>query len=66
MFHKEGHYIIIVSFIITAMINLLSRSFIDNNTLIYSIGIVTIIILVLILESYYLKFDSETFSCYTT
>jgi len=32
------------------MINLLSRSFIDNNTLIYSIGIVTIIILVLILQ----------------
>ena len=50
MFHKEGHYIITVSFIITAMINLLSRSFIDNNTLIYSIGIVTIIFLVLILQ----------------
>jgi phosphatidylserine decarboxylase len=50
MFHKEGHYIITVSFIITAMINLLSRSFIDNNTLIYSIGIVTITILVLILQ----------------
>jgi phosphatidylserine decarboxylase len=50
MFHKEGHYIITASFIITAMINLLSRSFIDNNTLIYSIGIVTIIILVLILQ----------------
>ena len=32
------------------MINLLSRSFIDNNTLIYSIGIVTIIILILILQ----------------
>ena len=50
MFHKEGHYIITVSFIITAMINLLSKSFIDNNTLIYSIGIVTITILVLILQ----------------
>ena len=50
MFHKEGHYIITVSFIITAMINLLSRSFIDNNTLIYSIGILTIIILILILQ----------------
>ena len=50
MFHKEGHYIITVSFIITAMINLLSRSFIDNITLIYSIGIVTITILVLILQ----------------
>jgi len=50
MFHKEGHYIITVSFIITAMINLLSRSFIDNNILIYSIGIVTITILVLILQ----------------
>ena len=50
MFHKEGHYIITVSFIITVMINLLSRSFIDNNTLIYSIGIVTITILVLILQ----------------
>jgi phosphatidylserine decarboxylase len=32
------------------MINLLSASFIDNNTLIYSIGIVTIIILILILQ----------------
>ena len=50
MFHKEGHYIITVSFIITAIINLLSRSFIDNNTLIYLIGIVTITILVLILQ----------------
>lgn len=50
MFHKEGHYIITVSFIITVLINLLSRSFIDNNTLIYSIGIVTIIILILILQ----------------
>ena len=50
MFHKEGHYIITVSFIITAMINLLLRSFIDNNTLIYLIGIVTIIILILILQ----------------
>ena len=50
MFHKEGHYIITVSFIITVLINLLSRSFIDNNTLIYSIGIVTITILVLILQ----------------
>ena len=50
MFHKEGHYIIAVSFIITAIINLLSRSFIDNNTLIYLIGIVTIIILILILQ----------------
>ena len=50
MFHKEGHYIITVSFIITSMINLISRSFIDNNTLIYSIGIVTIIILILILQ----------------
>ena len=50
MFHKEGHYIITVSFIITAIINLLSRSFINNNTLIYLIGIVTIIILILILQ----------------
>ena len=50
MFHKEGHYIITVSFIITAMVNLISRSFIDNNKLIYSIGIVTIIILILILQ----------------
>ena len=50
MFHKEGHYIITVSFIITAMINLLSRSFIEKNTLIYLIGIVTIIILILILQ----------------
>jgi phosphatidylserine decarboxylase len=50
MFHKEGHTIIIVSFIIIALINLLSTNFIDNEFVIMSIGIVTIVILVLILQ----------------
>ena len=50
MFHKEGHTIITVSFIIIALINLLSTNFIDNELVTTSIGIITIIILVLILQ----------------
>tara|TARA_B110000003_G_scaffold108584_1_gene111107 strand:- start:201 stop:851 length:651 start_codon:yes stop_codon:yes gene_type:complete len=50
MFHKEGHTIITVSFIIITLINLLSTNFIDNEFVIMSIGIVTIVILVLILQ----------------
>ena len=50
MFHKEGHNIIAVSFITIAIINLISRNFIENSTLNYFIGIITIIILVLILQ----------------
>jgi len=50
MFHKEGHNIIAVSFITIAIINLISRNFIENSTLNYFIGIITIIIFVLILQ----------------
>jgi phosphatidylserine decarboxylase len=50
MFHKEGHNIISVSFITIAIINLISRNFIENSTLNYFIGIITIIIFVLILQ----------------
>lgn len=50
MFHKEGYTIITVSFIIIALINILSTNYIDNEFVIKSIGIVTIIILVLILQ----------------
>ena len=50
MFHKEGYTIITVSFIIIALINILSTNYIDNEFVIKSIGIVTIITLVLILQ----------------
>lgn len=50
MFHKEGYTIITISFIIIAIINLLSANFIDNEIITKSIGIITIIILILILQ----------------
>ena len=50
MFHKEGHNIIAISFILIALVNVISRNFIDNSTINYTIGIVTIVILVLILQ----------------
>ena len=50
MFHKEGHNIIVISFILIALINVISRNFIDNSTINYSVGIITIVILVLILQ----------------
>jgi len=50
MFHKEGHNIIAISFILIALINVISRNFIDNSTINYTIGIITIVILVLILQ----------------
>jgi phosphatidylserine decarboxylase len=50
MFHKEGHNIIAISFILIALINVISRNFIDNSTINYNIGIITIVILVLILQ----------------
>ena len=50
MFHKEGHNIIIVSFIIIALINLISRNFIGNTTIDYTVGVISILILVLILQ----------------
>ena len=50
MFHKEGHNIIAISFILIALVNVISRNFIDNSTINYSIGIITIVILVLILQ----------------
>ena len=50
MFHKEGYTIITISFIIIAIINLLSANFIDNEIITKSIGVITIIILILILQ----------------
>ena len=50
MFHKEGHNIIAISFILIALVNVISRNFIDNSTINYTIGIITIGILVLILQ----------------
>ena len=50
MFHKEGYTSITVSFIIIAIINLLSVNFIDNEIITKSIGSITIIVLVLILQ----------------
>ena len=50
MFHKEGHNIIAISFIFIALVNVISRNFIDNSTINYTIGIITIVILVLILQ----------------
>jgi phosphatidylserine decarboxylase len=50
MFHKEGHNIIAISFILIALVNVISRNFIDNSTINYNIGIITIVILVLILQ----------------
>lgn len=50
MFHKEGHNIIAISFILIALVNVISRNFIDNLTINYTIGIITIVTLVLILQ----------------
>ncbi len=50
MFHKEGHNIITVSFIVIALINLISRNFIENTTINYNVGVISILILVLILQ----------------
>ena len=50
MFHKEGHNIIAISFILIALINVISKNYIDNSTINYTIGIITILILFLILQ----------------
>lgn len=50
MFHKEGYKIIIISFIIVVLINLVSKELINNSIINYSIGILTIFGLVLILQ----------------
>lgn len=50
MFHKEGHLIIIISFITVSFINLISFMFLGNVLIAKIIGSVTIIILVLILQ----------------
>ncbi len=50
MFHKEGYVIIIISFIIVVLINLISKELINNSIINYSIGILTIFGLVLILQ----------------
>ena len=50
MFHKEGHNIITVTFIVTTLINLVSRNFTENTTINYTVGVISILILVLILQ----------------
>ncbi len=50
MFHKEGYNIITVSFIVIALINLISRNFIENTTINYYVCVISILILVLILQ----------------
>ena len=50
MFHKEGYTIITISFIIIALINLLSANYIDSELISKSIGLITIIVLILILQ----------------
>ena len=50
MFHKEGYTIITISFIIIALINLLSATYIDSELISKSIGLITIIVLILILQ----------------
>jgi len=50
MFHKEGHLIIIISFITVSFINLISFMLLGNVLITKIIGSVTIIILVLILQ----------------
>ena len=50
MFHKEGHNIIAISFILIALVNVISRNFIDSSTINYSIGIITILTLALVLQ----------------
>jgi len=50
MFHKEGHVIVILSFIIVAIINLFTNIFIVNPLISKIIGIFTITILILILQ----------------
>ena len=50
MFHKEGYTIITISFIIIFLINLLSATYIDSELISKSIGLITIIVLILILQ----------------
>jgi phosphatidylserine decarboxylase len=50
MFHKEGHNIITVSFIVITLINLVSRNFTENTTINYTVGVISILILILILQ----------------
>ena len=50
MFHKEGYTIITISFIIIALINLLSATYIDSELISKSTGLITIIVLILILQ----------------
>lgn len=50
MFHKEGHLIIIISFIIVAIINLFTNIFIDNPLISKIIGIFSIVIFIMVLQ----------------
>ena len=50
MFHKEGHLIIIISFIIVAIINLFTNIFIANPLTSKIIGIFSIVIFIMVLQ----------------
>ena len=50
MFHKEGHLIIIISFIIVAIINLFTNIFIANPLISKIIGIFSIVIFIMVLQ----------------
>tara|TARA_B100000470_G_scaffold38061_1_gene27150 strand:- start:180 stop:830 length:651 start_codon:yes stop_codon:yes gene_type:complete len=50
MFHKEGHLIIIISFIIVAIINLFTNIFIANPLTAKIIGIFSIVIFIMVLQ----------------
>ena len=50
MFHKEGHLIIIISFIIVAIINLFTKIFIAKPLISKIIGIFSIVIFIMVLQ----------------
>ena len=50
MFHKEGHLIIIISFIIVAIINLFTNIFIAKPLISKIIGIFSIVIFIMVLQ----------------
>ena len=50
MFHKEGHLIIVITFIIVAIINLFFNLVLDNPFVSKIIGLSSLVILLLILQ----------------
>ena len=50
MFHKEGYTIIVISLIITIIVNLVSAQLITSPMITKTIGVITLIIMGLILQ----------------